>query len=110
MKAPSIVLCAAALAFGGAVHAAGPSGKSVYEGTCIACHGPDGKGVLPGVPDFTSAQGPLSQSDEVLEKHVLEGFQKPGSPMAMPPKGGNPALTDEDVAAAIRYLRTRFRP
>ncbi|MFH1820201.1 MAG: cytochrome c, partial [Pseudomonadota bacterium] len=28
-------------------------GQAVYNGTCIACHGSDGTGSLPGVPDLT---------------------------------------------------------
>ena len=82
------------------------TGEAVYNQTCIACHGADGKGTLPGAPDFTSDKGPLSQSDEILIKHVTEGFQSPGSPMAMPAKGGNTALTAADIGAVITYLRT----
>jgi hypothetical protein len=43
--------------------ALGLAGKVVYDETCVACHGPDGTGVLPGVPDFTSKSGPLAKSD-----------------------------------------------
>ncbi|WP_323002683.1 c-type cytochrome [Denitromonas sp.] len=88
---------------------AGP-GKSVFEQTCIACHGPDGKGVLPGVPDFTDKGGPLSQPEEVLVQNVLNGFQSPGSPMAMPPKGGNADLTEADVVEVVKYMRDAFAP
>ena len=28
--------------------------------------------------------------------------------MAMPSKGGNPALTEEDIRAVLAYLRTEF--
>lgn len=83
-------------------------GQAVYEGTCIACHGADGKGVLPGVPDLTDPKGPLSKSDDVLIKHIIDGFQSASSPMAMPPKGGNPALTREDIEAVLRYMREVF--
>ncbi len=82
------------------------SGKAVYNQTCIACHGADGKGTLPGAPDFSSAKGPLSQTDDILVKHVTDGFQSPGSPMAMPAKGGNTALTDADIRAVVKYLRS----
>ena len=83
-------------------------GKAVYGQTCIACHGADGKGVLPGAPDFTAAGGPLSKPDAVLLQHVISGFQSPGSPMAMPPRGGNPQLSDENVHEALEYIRQQF--
>lgn len=84
------------------------SGKTIYNQTCTACHGVDGKGVLPGVPAFTQAGGPLLKSDAVLIKHITEGFQSPGSPMAMPAKGGNPGLTDSGIRATLDYIRKQF--
>ena len=83
-------------------------GKAVYEGSCIACHGADGTGSLPGVPDLTAPGGALTKSDAVLMDHVIDGFQGPGTPMAMPPKGGNPALTEQDVRDVLTYMRREF--
>ncbi len=87
---------------------AGQSGEAIYKGTCIACHGADGKGLLPGAPDFNQADGRLSKSDEVLLNHVMNGFQSPGSPMAMPAKGGNPDLSEADILAVLKYIRGQF--
>ena len=83
-------------------------GAEVYAETCVACHGADGNGVLPGVPRFGGAGGSLSKSDEILHKHISEGLQTPGLPMAMPPKGGNTGLTDADIYSVLRYLRDTF--
>ncbi|HEC13321.1 MAG TPA: c-type cytochrome [Acidiferrobacteraceae bacterium] len=83
-------------------------GQVTYNKTCIACHGGNGKGTLPGAPDFTNPKGALSKSDAVLIKHITEGFQSPGSPMAMPAKGGNTDLTVEDMRAVLAYLRKQF--
>lgn len=87
---------------------AAPSGESVFQSACISCHGADGAGVLPGVPDLTGGDSPLGQADDMLLKKVIGGFQSPGSPMAMPPRGGNPELSDEELRAALRYMRERF--
>lgn len=108
MKPIRIAVLGAALAAFAAGAQAASHGKSVYEGTCIACHGANGKGALPGVPDLTSAKGPLKGGDEVVIKRMREGYQSPGSPMAMPPKGGNPALTDDDLKAVLAYMRKAF--
>ena len=32
------------------------AGQSIYASRCATCHGPDGKGELPGTPDFSSAE------------------------------------------------------
>lgn len=80
-------------------------GKALYETTCIACHGAAAQGVIPGVPDLRQG-GRLAQSDAQLVANILNGFQTPGSPMAMPPKGGNPSLTVEAAQALVDYLRT----
>lgn len=84
------------------------SGKAVYGSTCIACHGANGKGVVPGAPDFTQANGVLSKPDDVLLQHITQGFQSPGSPMAMPAKGGNPALTADELRTVLSYIRDSF--
>jgi mono/diheme cytochrome c family protein len=84
-------------------------GEVVYNGTCIACHGGDGAGTLPGVPDLTGKEGPLAQDDAVVLKRMADGFQSTGSPMGMPPRGGNPALTDTDLKAVLKYMRKEFQ-
>lgn len=84
------------------------AGKAVYSQTCIACHGANGKGALPGVRDFTAADGPLSKTDEELIKNITEGFQSAGAALAMPAKGGNPSLSEADVKAVLAYLRAEF--
>ncbi len=81
------------------------TGEQIFKQTCVACHGADGKGAIPGVPKFSER---LSKSDEVLLTNIKNGFQSAGSPMAMPAKGGNPALTDSDLAAALSYIKQSF--
>ena len=83
-------------------------GENVYAQTCIACHAANGKGAIPGVSDFTKADGPLDKSDDTLFASIRDGLVTPGKPLSMPPKGGNPSLTDEEIQAVIEYLRSSF--
>ncbi len=92
----------------GSVADSGLSGQAIYNQTCIACHGADGKGALPGVPDFTDEGGRLTKPDAHLLRNMANGFQSPGSPMAMPAKGGNPALSEGDLRNVLKYLREAF--
>ena len=78
------------------------SGKAVYQKTCIACHGADGKGIGPSFPDFTKKGGVLTHPSGVLLNNIKQGI---GS---MPAKGGNPNLSDEDLKAALDYIKNTF--
>lgn len=84
------------------------AGGTIYNETCVACHGEDGKGTVPGAPDFTKKGGALSKGDAVLMTHVEQGFQSPGSPMAMPPKGGMEDLTMDDIMNVLAYIHREF--
>ena len=84
------------------------TGEEVYKQTCIVCHGANGQGAVPGAANFTAEKGVLSKTDNVLLAHIIKGFQTPGSVMAMPPRGGNPNLTDEDLKKALAYIRQTY--
>lgn len=84
------------------------SGKYIYTNNCVACHGVNGKGSLPGVPDFTDQNGRLSKSDSELLSNIINGFQSSGSSMPMPPRGGNNQLSDVDLDAAFKYIKKTF--
>ena len=84
------------------------AGKVVYEQTCIACHGGDGRGAIEGMPTLDKHQGPLGQPDDVVMGHIMDGFESGNAPMAMPPMGGNPELSESDIADVLAYMRDRF--
>ena len=44
----------------------------------------------------------IAQGADTLHKHAIEGFQ--GNAGIMPAKGGNPALTDEQVIATVQWM------
>lgn len=83
-------------------------GSKIYHETCIACHGADGRGAVPGAPDFTKSGGVLSKPHSVMARHIKQGFREPGKPIAMPPKGGNPDLTDQDILDVHAFLHHKF--
>jgi len=61
---------------------------------------------MPGVPDLTERQGALTKPDPELLSSLVKGMQTPGAPLAMPPKGGNQALTEENLRTMLDYLRS----
>ncbi len=77
------------------------SGKAVYDGTCIACHGAGVAGA-PKFGDKAAWSARIAQGKDTLYTHAINGFQSKAG--VMPPKGGNPVLKDEDVKAAVDYM------
>ncbi len=85
-------------------------GKEQFDMVCIACHGAGGVGVEGLGKPFTTSDFVRSQSDAELLAFVKVG-RPIGDPanttgVDMPPKGGNPALTDADLLDIIAYIRT----
>lgn len=81
--------------------AGGADGKKVYEANCQACHG----GAVPGVPHVGKKEDwapRIKQGKDTLHKHALEGFN------AMPAKGGNGSLSDDEVKAAVDYMANQL--
>lgn len=86
------------------------AGAQLYAGTCSACHGPDATGVTGLGKNLTTSTFVAEQSDEAL-KAMIAGGRPSSDPLNstgidMPPKGGNPALSDADLLSIIAYLRS----
>ncbi|WP_298607130.1 c-type cytochrome, partial [uncultured Thiothrix sp.] len=72
-------------------------GEKVYRSICFSCHDV-GIANSPKLGD-KAAWGPrIAAGQESLYKHALNGLN------AMPAKGGNPALSDADVKAAVDWM------
>jgi cytochrome c oxidase subunit 4 len=73
------------------------AGKRVYQSVCIACHG---QGLLgaPKVGDKAAWQPHFEHGMEMLISHAVNGYK------AMPPKGGHPELSEQDIRNAIGYM------
>lgn len=87
-----------------------PAKGKEYFATCAGCHGPEGKGIQGLGKDMTTSEWIKSQTDE-----QLLAFLKTGRPASdplnttgvdMPPKGGNPALTDEQLLDIIAFIHS----
>jgi len=77
---------------------------------CAACHGADGAG-LPGLgKSLISSEFVDLATDGDLLMFIQEGRPvwdtENTTGIPMPPRGGNPTLTDDDILAIIAYLRT----
>jgi len=90
------------------------AGKKLYDTACIACHGPDAVGVQGLGKSWVTSTFIKSQTDAQILEFVKKG--RPTSDPAnttgvdMPAKGGNPALTDQDLTNIIAYMRTVNKP
>lgn len=87
-----ILASAAGAAAGGA-----KSGEEVYKTVCAACHG---TGVLnaPKTGDKAVWAKFIQEGLDVLTRDAIKGIRQ------MPPRGGNPDLSDIEVARAIVYM------
>lgn len=88
-------------------------GRKLWRNTCQACHGAEGEGVSGQAFDIRGSELIEEQSDEELLAFI-KGGRMPFDPenttgVQMPPKGGNPNLSDEDLRHIIAYIRT-FEP
>ncbi len=86
------------------------NGKKLFQQTCAACHGMEGQGMPNLGKDMRTSTFIQSKSDAELLAFVKQG-RMPSDPanttgVAMPPKGGNPALQDDQLRDIIAYIRT----
>lgn len=75
-------------------------GSVIYGNLCGACH-TAGAGGAPKL-EKASWDARVAQGEETLIKHAIEGYT--GAAGLMPARGGNPALTDAQVAATVKWM------
>lgn len=83
-------------------------GKGIFTGAglCLACHGPEGKGMIG--PDLTDKTWLHSDgSYDAIVKQVLSGVEQKisKSGQIMPPRGGA-GISDAEVRAVAAYVWT----
>lgn len=85
----------------GAVGAADlAQGEKIYKTTCLSCHG---AGVLgaPKVGDKAAWAPRVAKGKPALYGSALNGFKM------MPPRGGNAALKDDEIKAAVDFMTSK---
>lgn len=101
----SPVTTAAAASDGGDVSA----GADIYKSTCASCHAPDASGVKGLGRPLVGTEFMSQGSDDLV--NFLKVGRGPSDPdnttgVQMPPKGGNPALDDDDLVNVVAYLKS----
>ncbi|MDF1808496.1 MAG: cytochrome c [Phycisphaerales bacterium] len=85
-------------------------GKVVYNKTCLACHGENGVGVENLGKNWVVSEFIRESSDQELLEFIRAG-RTIDDPMSagnapMPPSGGDPTLTDDELRNVIVFMRS----
>jgi len=86
------------------------AGQSEFRKTCATCHGQDAQGMPRLGKDLHQNAFVRGKSDSELVAFIKQG--RPAShpdnerKVDMPPKGGNPALNEEQMQLIVAYLRS----
>lgn len=72
-------------------------GEKVYGASCVSCHGAAVMGA-PKLGDKPSWTPRIAKGVDALYKSSMEGLKM------MPPRGGNAALKDEELKAAVDFM------
>jgi cytochrome c5 len=105
-EAPATTEAAPAEAPAAEVASAEDVGKKVYGATCALCHASGVAGAP--IPGDKEDWGPrIAQGMDVVYQHSIEGYN--GSKGAMPARGGNPSLSDDDMKAAVDFMANQSK-
>lgn len=72
-------------------------GEQVFNASCASCHGAGVMGA-PKLGDKAAWEPRVAKGKDAVYANALNGVK------LMPPKGGNPALKDEDVKSAVDFM------
>ncbi len=76
-------------------------GQQVYQASCVACHGAGIAGA-PKVSDKGQWAKRIAKGVDTLYASAVNGVQ--GNAGVMPARGGNAALSNAEVRAAVEYM------
>ncbi|MEO6154797.1 MAG: c-type cytochrome, partial [Thermomonas sp.] len=95
MKAAAAA-AASQVAYGGTM-----DGSVIFGNLCTGCH-TSGAGGAPKLDPTAMGARMAEQGIDMLIKNAISGYT--GNAGVMPPKGGNPALTNEQVKATVEWM------
>ncbi|MEY8881348.1 cytochrome c5 family protein [Donghicola sp. XS_ASV15] len=78
-------------------------GQGVWEGTCMACHGGNKATGAPKITATNKWQPRIAQGLPTLIEHATQGFVGK-TYTEMPARGGNPDLSDAEIAASVAFM------
>lgn len=87
-------------------NAAAADGKGTYDSACAACHAAGVAGA-PKLGDKAEWGTRIAQGNAKLYEHAIKGYQ--GKKGFMPAKGGNAALKDDAVKAAVDFMVSKSK-
>lgn len=105
-----VLLAAACGGGGGGGNQAMERGHEKFLKVCATCHGKDAHGMPKLGKDLHDNAFVHSQTDDELVAFIKHG--RPATDPAntrgvdMPPKGGDPTMTDDDLRNIVAFLRT----
>ena len=86
------------------------AGQTTFNNRCSVCHGPGGEGIVGLGKPLTSSEFASGLTDEELLAFLQAGRPSDDplntTGIAMPARGGTPALSDDELVDVIAYLRT----
>lgn len=75
------------------------SGQDAYSQNCAVCH----NNLDPKLGDKAAWASRVKQGEDALVASVIHGKG------AMPPRAGKPALSDDDIKAAVEYIEGKAK-
>lgn len=84
-----------------AVFADAAAGQGVYMNFCASCHA-SGIAGAPKVGDKSAWAERSAKGTDAMIQNAINGYK--GESGFMPARGGNSALTDEEVSSAVLYM------
>lgn len=112
----AICVCAGILSAQNNPSAQLKTGEQIYNSACVACHGPDGKGMPQSIsgfeqprtfPDFTRCDQTSAEEDSAYKDVILHGGPTRGFSRIMP--SFEEALSPQQVDEVIKRLRSFCR-